>query len=180
MDQPRRHVSVGHRRNGRTEQLEEEPVPSSFLLFPRASRGPPWNWTLEQTACGMARPRRYVLPSVNNNNNSMVWVREQTIPTERTPLVGEVSVNFADRGCHVVSVTDIYGRILGFLDRSRCIFFQVSPQLYSRDWVEPIPDPLLLRKSGSVGNRPRTSGSIARNSNQTTEAVNKTNNSKIK
>jgi hypothetical protein len=26
---------------------------------------------------------------------------------------------FADRGCHVVSVTDPYGRILYFLDRSR-------------------------------------------------------------
>jgi hypothetical protein len=26
---------------------------------------------------------------------------------------------FADKGCHVVSVTDLYGRILGFLDRSR-------------------------------------------------------------
>jgi hypothetical protein len=25
----------------------------------------------------------------------------------------------ADRGCHVVTVTDPYGRILGFLDRSR-------------------------------------------------------------
>jgi CBS-domain-containing membrane protein len=25
---------------------------------------------------------------------------------------------FADRGCHVVGVTDPYGRILGFLDRS--------------------------------------------------------------
>jgi hypothetical protein len=25
---------------------------------------------------------------------------------------------FADRGCHVVRVTDPYGRILGFLDRS--------------------------------------------------------------
>jgi hypothetical protein len=28
---------------------------------------------------------------------------------------------FADRGCHVVSVTDPYGRILGFLDRMRDI-----------------------------------------------------------
>jgi hypothetical protein len=44
-------------------------------------------------------------------------VCEQTIPTERTPLVGEVSANLADRGCHVVSVTDPYCRILGFLDR---------------------------------------------------------------
>jgi hypothetical protein len=26
---------------------------------------------------------------------------------------------FADKGCHVVSVTDPYARILGFLDRSR-------------------------------------------------------------
>jgi hypothetical protein len=26
---------------------------------------------------------------------------------------------FADKGCHVVSVTDTYARILGFLDRSR-------------------------------------------------------------
>jgi hypothetical protein len=43
-------------------------------------------------------------------------VCERTIPTERPPLVGEMIV---DRGCHVVSVTDPYGRILDFLDRSR-------------------------------------------------------------
>jgi hypothetical protein len=39
---------------------------------------------------------------------------------------------FMDRGCHVVSVTHRYGRIFGFLDRSRYFFFQVAPQLYSR------------------------------------------------
>jgi hypothetical protein len=49
----------------------------------------------------------------------MVWVRERTIPTERPPLVGEVIANFADKWWHVVSVTDPYSRILGFLDRSR-------------------------------------------------------------
>jgi CBS-domain-containing membrane protein len=58
----------------------------------------------------------------NNNNssskNSLALVRKRTIPTERPPLVGEMPT-FADRGCHVVSVTDPYGRILGFLDRSR-------------------------------------------------------------
>jgi hypothetical protein len=43
---------------------------------------------------------------------------KETIPTERPPLVGKVMPTFADRGCHVVSVTDPYGRILGFLDRS--------------------------------------------------------------
>jgi hypothetical protein len=55
----------------------------------------------------------------NNKTNSMVWVRERTIPTERPPLVGEVIGNFADKWCHVVSVTDPYCRTLGFLDRSR-------------------------------------------------------------
>jgi hypothetical protein len=64
----------------------------------------------------------------------------------------------------VVSVTDPYGRLLGFLDRSRYFFFQVAPQLYSRGGVDPVPGPLLLRKSGSAGNRTRVSGSVARNS----------------
>jgi hypothetical protein len=42
---------------------------------------------------------------------------------------------------------------LGFLDRSRYYFFQAAPQLSSRGWVDPVPDPQLLRKSGSAGNR---------------------------
>jgi hypothetical protein len=54
-----------------------------------------------------------------NKTNSMVWVRERTIPTERPSLVGEVIANFVDKGCHVVSVTDPYGRILSFLHKSR-------------------------------------------------------------
>jgi hypothetical protein len=88
-------------------------------------------------------------------------------------LSAKLVPKFPVTGCHVVSVTDPYGRILGFLGRSRYFFFHAAPQLYSRGWVDPVPDSLLLRKSGSVGNRTRTSGSIARNSNhQTTEAVN--------
>jgi hypothetical protein len=38
----------------------------------------------------------------------------------------------------VISVTDPYGRILGFL-----LFFQAAPQLYSRGRVDPVPDQLL-------------------------------------
>jgi hypothetical protein len=50
----------------------------------------------------------------------MVRVRERTIPTERPPLVDEVIANFFRiEGCQVVSVTDPYGHILGFLDKSR-------------------------------------------------------------
>jgi hypothetical protein len=41
--------------------------------------------------------------------------------------------------------------------------FQVAPQLYSRGWMDPVPDPMPLRKSGSEGNRTRASGSVARN-----------------
>jgi hypothetical protein len=52
-------------------------------------------------------------------------------PSDRRLSANLVS-SFDDRRCHVVSVTDPYGRILGFLDRSPYFFFQVVPQLYSR------------------------------------------------
>jgi hypothetical protein len=39
--------------------------------------------------------------------NSMVWVRERTIPTERSPLVGEVSANFGTH-IHTHTHTHIY------------------------------------------------------------------------
>jgi hypothetical protein len=54
---------------------------------------------------------------------------------------------------HVVSVTDPYVHILGFLDMSRNLFFQVAAQLYARGGVDPVPDPLLLSKSSSSENR---------------------------
>jgi hypothetical protein len=47
---------------------------------------------------------------------------------------------------------------LGFLDRSRYFFIQVVPQLSSRGWVDPVPDTLLLRKSGRFVNRTRDLG----------------------
>jgi hypothetical protein len=85
---------------------------------------------------------------VRKETNSVTSIRKWTIPTERPPLVSEVSANFC-----VVSATDPHGRILGFLDRSRYYFFQLTPQLYSRGCVDPAPGPPLLRKSGSAGNR---------------------------
>jgi hypothetical protein len=64
--------------------------------------------------------RSHLVSGGSIKENSMASVRERTIPTERPPFVSEVSANFfADRRCHVVSVTNPYGRILGFLDRSR-------------------------------------------------------------
>jgi hypothetical protein len=63
----------------------------------------------------------------------VVLVRERTVPTERPPLLGEVSANFfADRRCYVVRAADPHGLILVFIDRSRYYVFQVAPQLHSR------------------------------------------------
>jgi hypothetical protein len=84
-------------------------------------------------------------------------------PSDRR-LWAKLVPTFADRGCRVVSAADPYGSILDFLDRSRYCFFQVASQLYSRGWVNPVPDRLFLRKSGKAGNRKRTSASVARNS----------------
>jgi hypothetical protein len=95
--------------------------------------------------------------------NSVARVRERLYRPSDRHLSAKLVSTFADRGCHVVNMTDPYGRILGFLDRIHNFFSQVTPQLYSRGWVDPVPDPLLLRKSGNVGNRTRISVSVARN-----------------
>jgi hypothetical protein len=92
---------------------------------------------------------------VKTKLNSVACVRERTIPTERLQLFGEVSTNFLRIEGVTWSVTDPYGSNLGFLDRSRYFFFQVAPQLYSRVRVNPVQDPLLLRKSGRAGNLTR-------------------------
>jgi hypothetical protein len=105
-------------------------------------------------------------PSVDDKTklklNSVAWIRERTIFTERPPLSGEVSANFSWRRVPRGSVD---GSLLPYSRISRqepLLFYQVAPQLYSRGWVDPVPDSLLLRKSGSAGNRNRTS--VAKNS----------------
>jgi hypothetical protein len=79
-------------------------------------------------------------------------------PSDRC-LSAKLMQTFADRGCHVVSVTDPHGRILGFLARSRYFFFQVAPELYQEaeknlvgPGIEPGPLDLL---SGTLTTRPQ-------------------------
>jgi hypothetical protein len=101
----------------------------------------------------------------------MVWVRERTIPTERPPLVGEVIANLCgyrvSRGHRDGSLRPYYR----FSRQEPLLFYQVAPQLYSRGWVDPVPDPLHFFY-GSADNRTRASGSVAKNSDHwTTEAV---------
>jgi hypothetical protein len=107
-------------------------------------------------------------------------ISERTIPVEHRRLLAKLVSTFTDRQYFVVSTTDLHGRILGFLDRSRYLLLQVPPQLYSRGWVDPVPDPLLLRLYYSAGNRiwnlwicsQEIWPSVARNSDhETTEAV---------
>jgi hypothetical protein len=87
--------------------------------------------------------------------NSVALVRKRTIPTEQ-PHVGEVSAKFSgyrlSRGQHNGSPRPL---ISIFYTRSRYLSLQVAPQLYSRGYVNPVPDPILLRKFGSAGNRTR-------------------------
>jgi hypothetical protein len=94
-------------------------------------------------------------------------IRDFTLAHKKTKLCGlspqyrpsdrhlstKVVPTFTDRRCHVAGVTDPYGCILDFLDWSCYFCFEVAPQLYSQGLVDPIPDPLLFRKSGSTGNR---------------------------
>jgi hypothetical protein len=84
-------------------------------------------------------------------HNKLRGLSPQANYTDRETAAGRRSANFC--GCRVVSTTDTNGLILGFLYRSHYYFFQVAPQLYSWGWVNPVPHPLLLRKSGSAGNR---------------------------
>jgi hypothetical protein len=92
-------------------------------------------------------------PKSDNNKNPWPESASKLYQSGYHRLSTKLVPTFADRGCYVVSVTEPYGRILGFLDRSR-----------SRDWVDSVPDLLFFRKSGSAGNRTRISGSRARNS----------------
>jgi hypothetical protein len=77
-------------------------------------------------------------------------IRRANYTFRASALSANLVPTFADRGCHVASVMDLYGRILAFLDRSRYFFFQVADQLHSRGWVDQVLDPLLLSKRGWI------------------------------
>jgi hypothetical protein len=51
---------------------------------------------------------------------------------------------FADKGCHVVRRDGSLRPYSWFSRQEPLLFYQVTPQLYSRGWVEPVPDPLLF------------------------------------
>ena len=63
---------------------------------------------------------------------------------------------FVDRGVSRVQRNGSPRPLISvFWTGAATFFIQVAPQLTSRGWVDPFPEPLLLRKSGSAGNRTR-------------------------
>jgi hypothetical protein len=77
--------------------------------------------------------------------NSVGLFRKRTIPTERPPLVGEVSANFSGRGCWVVSAKNSHGCLSRFSRPEPLIFHSSSPSIVLTRLIE-------------------TSGTVARNS----------------
>jgi hypothetical protein len=63
---------------------------------------------------GVAMPSYWVvtLTPWSESASELYRPSDRRLPAKLVPTL-------ADRGCHVVSMTDPYGRILGFLDRSR-------------------------------------------------------------
>jgi hypothetical protein len=74
----------------------------------------------------------------------MVWVRERTIPTERPTLVGEVIANFLRIEGATRSAWRISTAVFSISRQEPLLFYQVAPQLYSRGWVDPVPDLFLF------------------------------------
>jgi hypothetical protein len=71
--------------------------------------------------------------------NSMVWVRERTIPTERSPLVGEAIANFVRIEGATRSSWRIPPAVFSrFTRQEPLLFYQVASQLYWRGWVNPV------------------------------------------
>jgi hypothetical protein len=87
----------------------------------------------------------------SRNRKKKMWPRSDrvdynkknsTIPTERSPLVGEVSANLLRiKGCRVVSKMDPYGRILAFLDRNSYFFLSSSSSIILTRLAGPCSTP---------------------------------------
>jgi hypothetical protein len=73
-----------------------------------------------------------------------------------TAAADEVSANFCGLGSVAWSAQRVPTAVnLGILDQRRYFFIQVAPHLSSRGSMDPVPDPLLVRKFGSVAYQTR-------------------------
>jgi hypothetical protein len=88
-------------------------------------------------------------------NGDMIYKQKQTPWPESANelyrlsdrrLLAKLVPTLAYRGCHVVSVTDPYGRILGFLDRSRYFFLSISSSIIFTELSGPRSRPTTSQK----------------------------------
>jgi hypothetical protein len=70
-------------------------------------------------------------PFPKKKKNSMVGVRERTIPTERRPLVDEVIANFCGQRVPCGQRDGSLRPYSRFSRQEPLLFYQVAPQLYS-------------------------------------------------
>jgi hypothetical protein len=104
---------------------------------------------------------RFCMKGLRKPWTTSVWVRTGHLPNTGlehyrcTSLPSIIHYHTPKRGCIIVLHLSVALQPLWFLERSRYFFIQVAPQLSSRGWVDPVPDPLLLRRSGRAGNRTR-------------------------
>jgi hypothetical protein len=82
---------------------------------------------------------------MNNNSAALVRERPQNLSAKLVPTS-------ADRG---MSCSQSDGSLWPYSRFSRQEPLLFLPDSSSRGWVDPVPDPLFLRKSGSAGNRTR-------------------------
>jgi hypothetical protein len=79
-----------------------------------------------------------IILSMYKQNKQTLWPESTSELYQQSDrrLSVKLVPTFADRGRHVVSVTNPYGGILDFLDRSCYFFFQVAHQLhYEAKWI---------------------------------------------
>jgi hypothetical protein len=87
----------------------------------------------------------FICSTQNLTLSSVYCASELYLPSDRRILMS----TFADRGRRVASSTDSHMAVnLGFLDIEPLFFHSSSSSVIPMD---PVPDPLLLRKSGSAG-----------------------------
>jgi hypothetical protein len=79
-------------------------------------------------------------------------------------LSAKLVPTFADRGCSVVRAEDPLRPYFRISRPKPLLFLPGSSSIVLTRLSDPVPDPLHLRKSGSAGNRNRTSGVVSRNS----------------
>jgi hypothetical protein len=114
-------------------------------------------------ACNRFHYTPYEHIKKKRKNNSLTFSPRELYRQNDRRLSANLLQTFADRGCCVVSITDPYGRILDFLNRSHYYFFKLTlscnheaewtpfQTYYSENVVAPVIEP---GASGSLASKP--------------------------